>query len=221
MSNVKHSEGFTLIELLVVIAIIAILASMLLPALGKARDAAKGIICVSNLKQIYTTEATYAGDYDSYLTPVVFPIPSGNTSWSTGLIQTGYVKATPDNPGIYRCPSVKPQRYPSWDCHYAMNIVKTPTATQPAYYCIVNKISFSRWNKRSPSTFILFGDAYYKLYAGNWLFDYRHYAALATATNSIHCFWHYNKINVAYFDGHVGKLGRDTSINDATTVWWY
>ena len=60
---------FTLVELLVVIAIIAVLASMLLPALNKARERSKATACTNNLRQVFLTQAIYAEDHKGWMTP--------------------------------------------------------------------------------------------------------------------------------------------------------
>lgn len=65
----RHSHAFTLIELLVVIAIIALLVGILLPALGKARDASRGVKCASNQRQLVISLALYGTDNKSFFPP--------------------------------------------------------------------------------------------------------------------------------------------------------
>ncbi len=102
----KRHQAFTLIELLVVIAIIAILAAMLLPALSRAKQKAKQIACISNMRQIGVSLVMYIGDFPQY--PNCYDGGKNIYVWQPRLLSL-----MGNNRNAFCCPAARPESY--WD----------------------------------------------------------------------------------------------------------
>ena len=212
----RHPHGFTLIELLVVVSIIALLVSILLPALSRARESARTTICAANLRSVGMAIIYYADDHNNVLPPGFgFNGMDGQAwehknYWVTAI--KDYIRSTyhvsGNSNGVMHCPTRRPWPPPSEETDEALNYgMATRLSTVLDYYG--GPGANRRWRRmdsiRTPSVNIAVLD----LWWGHPIVGLDDIPQYAQDLGIFRPLIHKDRDNFMFLDSHIEPLRQD------------
>jgi prepilin-type N-terminal cleavage/methylation domain-containing protein/prepilin-type processing-associated H-X9-DG protein len=205
---VYSGRAFTLLELLVVIAIIAVLGSLLLPALARARNQGRSAVCLGNLKQWGLATVLYAADHEDYLPPDGAPNPGPshtNTGWYVQLPQQldlpryheqAWRTNAAVDPGwtVWLCPANRRRSNGRNLFHYCLNENINGTGNE--------EVAVRLSGLQQPSALV-------------WLFDSKNLPAVGK-WNFLHTNLHGGGAHILYLDGHARRFSKSAYWDSGT-----
>lgn len=225
--------AFTLVELLTVIAIVGILAALIIPTVGRVRQAARSAQCLANLRQAATATLTYASDGRGFFPPSVSVNASGNEeTFVTHLMPyLATRRSRTDGATIWKCPvatdsdTVNPR--PDYSCNERYSASQT-MGVFPRQSWGQNVPNIRLNSVRNPSRVILFLDTFVdgNVQKGFWLNGTRWNAGAQTWAEANHFGGplpangpaprHNNAFNAVFADGHAEAISwNDPRLQDA------